>query len=157
MAAVITEAYYRDSVSLDPSLRMTGEMGGDPSKSSTAWYGILDSGAMCSILTGDAIDLFDGGSLRALTSMTVNTASRGGSLRINAMGSIGRFPEVYYAVADLLLAQGYQVEFKTGGCHHHTRRRPFYRMCTFGRQGSLVGAAIPIVSPLLKYQCHVYE
>jgi hypothetical protein len=55
--------------------------------------------------------------------MTVNTTSRGGSLRINAMGSIGRFPEMYYAddlrhsivaVADLL-AQGYQVEFKAGG------------------------------------------
>jgi hypothetical protein len=123
MAAVITEDYRREVLTLDPSLRTTGEIGGDPSKSSTAWYGILDSGATCSILTGDAIDLFDGGSLHALTSMTVNTASRGGSLRINAMGSIGRFPEMYYAddlrhsivaVADLL-AQGYQVEFKTGG------------------------------------------
>jgi hypothetical protein len=86
MAAVITEEYYRESVSLDP-----------PSNSSTAWYGILDSGATCSILTGVAIDLFDSGSLDVLNSMIVNTASRGGSLRINAASPIGRFPEVYYA------------------------------------------------------------
>jgi hypothetical protein len=96
-ALAITEDYCSGAFDANLPAAFSGDLCDYPTVSSSDSFGILDSGATCTILTGDTIDLFDGGSLHALTSMTVNTASRGGSLRINAVGSIGAFPEIYYA------------------------------------------------------------